>query len=63
MLGRCVSLLRVEQGLDEIQSESAVSGGSDSCPLAGKRAGCWEQSYCAAQEVVDSQSGLGWKGA
>lgn len=63
MFSRCVSLLRVEQGLDEAQSKSAVSGGSDSCPLAGQGAGCGEQSSCAAQELVDSQSGLGWKGA
>lgn len=57
-----VSLLRVEQGLDETQNKSAASGGSDSCPLAGKGAGRGEQSYRAAQEVVDSQSRLDWKG-
>lgn len=55
--------MRVEQGLDETQSESAVSGGSDSCPLAGKGARCEEQSYRAPQEVIESQNGLGWKGA
>lgn len=59
----CVSLLRVEQGLDETQSKSTVSGDSDSCPSAGKGAGCGEQIYYAAQKVTDSQSGLGWKGA
>lgn len=62
MPGGRVSLLRVDQGLDETQSESAASAGSDSCPSAGKGAGCGEQSYRATQEVVDSQSGLGWKG-
>lgn len=62
MAGGCVSLLRVEQGLDETQNKSTASGGSDSCPLAGEGSGSGEQSYHAAQEVVDSQSGLGWQG-